>query len=67
MDNGPRISSALDIAMLYAGFDGDPHKVWVIDQMVRTLTGNGYADWVKAYNAGDDGPNTYEWEEGIAP
>jgi len=26
-----------------------------------------YEAWVKAAKAGDDGPETYEWDEGIAP
>lgn len=34
-----RINKALSIAMKYGGTDGDHHKSWVIDQMVRTLTG----------------------------
>jgi hypothetical protein len=34
-----RISDALDIAVRYGGIDGDHHKAWVIDQMVRCLTG----------------------------
>lgn len=34
-----RIQTALDIAMNYGGTDGDHHKMWVIDQMVRCLTG----------------------------
>lgn len=34
-----RIATALDIAMRYGGIDGDHHKMWVIDQMVRALHG----------------------------
>lgn len=34
-----RIKAALDIAINYGGIDGDHHKAWVIDQMVRALTG----------------------------
>ncbi len=26
-----------------------------------------YLQWVQEHNDGDDGPNTYEWDEGIAP
>lgn len=86
-----RIESALSIALSYGGIDGGHHKMWVIDQMVRALTGcpvnvkkgereDGtewsfetfgksaeYRAWVKAAKAGDDGPNTYSWDEGIAP
>lgn len=34
-----RIARALDLARRYGGIDGDHHKTWVIDQMVRVLTG----------------------------
>ena len=62
--------------------DGAHHKMWVIDQIVRILTGceineYGYVDqsglneeyreWVARFEAGEDGPHTYEWDTGIAP
>lgn len=34
-----RIHAAIDIAVRYGGNDGSHHKMWVIDQMVRVLTG----------------------------
>lgn len=58
---------ALSIAMRYGGIDGGHHKMWVIDQMVRALSGDDYDRWVSEYRAGEDGPNTYEWDEGITP
>ena len=33
------IEKALDFAIRYGGIDGGHHKTWVIDQMVRALTG----------------------------
>lgn len=86
-----RIKKALDYAVRYGGIDGDHHKAWVIDQMVRALTGcpmieghsidcNGnpyiyqyqgespeYIKLVADAKTGEDGPETYEWNEGIAP
>lgn len=86
-----RIKEALKIANNYGGIDGDHHKMWTIDQMVRALTncplvevhkldykGNPftyktfgeseeYKQWIVDHNKGEDGPNTYEWEKGIAP
>lgn len=78
-----RIDGALRIALDYGGIDGAHHKTWVIDQMVRALTGcpvvvqNGlvqvqseseeYREWVAAACDGEDGPDTYFWEEGVAP
>jgi hypothetical protein len=84
------IAKALEVAK-DGQIDGDHHKLWVIDQMVRVLTGcpifekvakdcNGktylsykrvendaYTSWVKEVCAGKDGPDTYEWDVGIAP
>jgi len=34
-----RITTAVELAVKYGGIDGDHHKLWVIDQMVRHLTG----------------------------
>lgn len=39
----------------------------VLDQVVRALTGNKYEEWVKKQKTGEDGPETYDWEEGIPP
>jgi hypothetical protein len=58
---------ALDIAEQYGQTDGAHHKAWVIDQMVLALTGNDYGDWVAAYCYGEDGADTYSWDEGVAP
>lgn len=76
-----RIEEALAIAGKYGTTDGDHHKMWVIDQMVRVLLGvpkerrtardaNG-----KEYKYAALGRNPEyvafvaegEWEEGIAP
>jgi len=88
---GQRIQKALDMAVQYGGIDGDHHKAWVIDQMVRALTGcpmvektaldcnrneysyktqgesEEYKELVRDAKAGEDGPETYSWEVGIAP
>jgi hypothetical protein len=66
--SGPAcVKEALGFAESYGGIDGEHHKTWVIDQMVRALTGKRYATWVAEMKDGEDGPNTYEWNEGIAP
>jgi hypothetical protein len=85
-----RITDALNFAASYGTEDGAHHKMWVIDQMVRCLTGcpleerttviNGtpypfqelgesdeYRTFVAEHNAGEEGPDTYSWDEGIAP
>ena len=62
-----RIDEAIAIAVRYGGIDGDHHKAWVIDQMVRALADVRYASIVAEAKAGADGPDTYSWDEGIAP
>jgi hypothetical protein len=63
----PRIDKAIEMAVKYGGIDGDWHKAWVIDQMVRILAGDNYDNIVKEAKAGTDGPETYSWDCGIAP
>lgn len=60
------IEKALDVAH-YGLNDGGHHKMWVIDQMVRALTGDMYEDWIRELEDGEDGPKTYEWDTGVAP
>jgi hypothetical protein len=62
-----KIKDALDVIQLYGGIDGGHHKQWVIDQVARRLLGDAYSQWVVSMKDGEDGPNTYEWDEGIAP
>jgi hypothetical protein len=59
--------SALDIIMQYGGIDGAHHKDWVLDQVVRKLTGDDYEKWVADAKSGEDGADTYGYSEGIAP
>lgn len=62
-----RTQNAIDIAVRFGGIDGEHHKAWVIDQMIRALTGGHYDDVIARAKSGEDGPDTYEWNEGIAP
>lgn len=62
-----RIDDAINIAVRYGGNDGSHHKAWVIDQMVRKLAGDEYEQIVTDAKSGEDGPDTYEWDEGVAP
>jgi hypothetical protein len=62
-----RIEKAIDLAVRYGGIDGEHHKAWVIDQMVRVLAGDRYECIVTAAKIGDDGPDSYDWDVGIAP
>jgi hypothetical protein len=85
-----RLTLALEFAK-DGQVDGEHHKAWAIDQMVRALTGcpmveetavsaqgqrytyqtqgesEEYQRFIAEYKAGEDGPDTYGWEEGISP
>lgn len=58
-----RIDEVLELIFRYGQIDGEHHKTWVIDQVVRTLTGEAYDKWIETYRDND----LYEWDEGIAP
>jgi hypothetical protein len=64
-----RNKEAIDLIVRYGGIDGSHHKNWVMDQVVRTLLGDmqKYNALVARAKAGEDGPDTYEWDTGIAP
>jgi hypothetical protein len=55
-----RIDAAIDLAVRYGGLDGSHHKAWAI-------AGPAYQSIVDAACDGEDGPNTYEWDTGVAP
>ena len=61
-----RVEEALDLIAEYGSIDGAHHKQWVLDQLVRILTPH-YEAWVMGQEAGEDGPDTYYWDVGIAP
>lgn len=67
MSDIERINKAIELAVQYGGFDGAHHKDWVIDQMVRILAGERYEQIVREACDGEDGPDTYSWETGVAP
>lgn len=55
-----RIERAIELACRYAGTDKMHHFQWVLDQMVRELTGERYIQIMADAIAGEDGPNTYK-------
>ena len=70
IDNlGDRIDEALELIVNYGGIDGGHHKQWLLDQVVRKLcdTEESYQAWLVTYKDGEDGPETYERDVGIAP
>ena len=57
----------------HGGTDGGHHKQWLLDRIIRHVTGDGYDDWCKAYRGqwiDDDEYTGWEypdWDTGIAP
>lgn len=67
-EDNDRIKKALDIAFQYGQIDGDHHKTWVIDQIVRILTGDKYNEFVNEYETDEEtGEKEWIWKNGIAP
>ena len=62
-----RIDEAMEIIERFGQIDGDHHKTWVIDQVVRKLIGDNYEEWKTAWEDGEDGPGTYQWDCGCPP
>ena len=58
MGDKRKISKAITVAVQYGGIDGSHHKDWVIDQMVRCLTGCPTVKMVNKHGA--HGPFEFE-------
>ncbi len=63
-----RIADALAIACQYAQMPGENHRLWVIDQMVRALTGTEYPHWVLVATMDANGnEGAFVWQTGTPP
>jgi hypothetical protein len=56
-----------NLLMQYSQKGDDLDKAWVIDQIARLFWEDRYHANVRAYCNGEDGPDTYEWSQGIPP
>lgn len=69
MSDKEKIEKAIE--MLWNGsFDGDHHKMWVIDQTLRILLGDKYEEAIKEFQGPYDEENgwfEYEWDVGVPP
>lgn len=61
------LGKAIECGFEWGGIEGDHHRAWTIDQMLRIMCGEKYDSMVKENNQGEDGPDTYEWDCGISP
>lgn len=62
-----RVDDATDMAIRHGGHDGSHHKAWCIDQVLRILCGDDYERVIRESCDGEDGPDTYIHDVGIAP
>lgn len=58
-----RAGKALELIEQYGSVDGDHHKAWLIDQIVRSLTSLNYQKWIEDFEENGQ----FEWYKGIAP
>ncbi len=58
----PKIKEAIDLAAEAMNADGDHHKTWYIDQIVRVLVGDKYPQIVEEYKS-----ESVDWKEGVQP
>ena len=61
-----KITDTIEMAFMYGQTDGSHHKTWVIDQMIRILTGDQYESFIEDFETGENG-DEYSWDIGIAP
>lgn len=40
---------------------------WRLNDLGLAVRNHGYEAWIAEHNSGDDGPDTYAWDTGIAP
>ena len=66
MDESIKIVNCIDHIEQYGGIDGAHHKQWLLNELIKILV-DDYDGWVVDYEDGEDGPNTYQWDIGIAP
>jgi hypothetical protein len=78
-----RIDDVLQLVIRFGQIDGEHHQRWLIDQVVRGLSGGvpefdggevggfrateDYHEQIRRACDGEDGPDTYDWDQGIAP
>lgn len=68
MDLNKKITGAMIMAEEFGSIDGADHKAWVIDQMIRCLTGDYYEGWVTQVCSGPERESAlYQCNVGIAP
>ena len=62
MTDKEKIDIVLIMISNYGQIDGDHHKLWLLNEIVKNLA-DDYDAWIKEYC--EDG--MYNWDTGIAP
>lgn len=72
IDKEADLTEVFNLIYSYAGIDGAHHKDWLFDQIMRTITGDNYEEFVKFYerplsvNGLEEG-DYCQWDAGTAP
>lgn len=62
MTDQEKVRAAAEVATRFGGIEGEHHKTWVIDQMLRILMDDKYGDFIR-----ESGEQGYDWDTGVAP
>jgi len=62
-----KIDRAVGIATLYGPIPGERHKLWVIDQMLRALLGDGTPNYERVIANARKFEEGVDWDIGIPP
>lgn len=60
-------ANALMIAAKYGTVEGEYHKSWVLDQIIRSLTGKQYEKFIEKARELSKDPDNAVWDEGTVP
>lgn len=62
-----RICNATILAERFGMIDGEHHKQWLIDQMLREMLGSKYQEWRESYDHESTEEGYELWNEGVTP
>lgn len=64
LENGSPNERAAAVVLQYGMIGGAHHKQWVLDQALRIITGERYAEIIEVFNSED---GFAKWDVGVAP
>jgi len=57
----------LELLFLQGQLPGSSEQQWLVDQILRRLTGDGYEDFVEAWSVDEDFGLNFTWSQGTPP